>query len=174
MYVTYVFAHNISVFLVVCFFILTFANNLFGATEPIPTLPSMHICPMKNINKIRVVLAIGSNANRRPNIENAKLALQSLFEDIQFSRIMRTRAIGIKAADFHNCMAIGHTDLDYGQLKEACNTIESACNDQAEKRRNGIIEMDIDILEYNGTKHHANDWNRRYIKILYNEINQQP
>jgi len=38
------------------------------------------------------------------------------------------------------------------------------------KNEDGIVVIDLDLLEYDGKRHHLRDWNRDYVKNLLNEL----
>jgi 2-amino-4-hydroxy-6-hydroxymethyldihydropteridine diphosphokinase len=78
---------------------------------------------------------------------------------------------------FTNCVGIAFTALPLEEIKAIFKEIEKECEDTKEKRRNNLIEMDIDILEYDGVRYHEKDWSRPYIidmveeaEILKNEM----
>jgi len=38
------------------------------------------------------------------------------------------------------------------------------------KKEDGIVVIDLDLLEYDGKRHHLRDWNRDFVKNLLNEL----
>jgi len=38
------------------------------------------------------------------------------------------------------------------------------------KNEDGIVVIDLDLLEYDGKRHHLRDWNRDFVKNLLNEL----
>ena len=40
----------------------------------------------------------------------------------------------------------------------------------SEERKKGIVKIDIDLLQFDGTKRKADDWGRDYIQLLLNEL----
>ena len=39
-----------------------------------------------------------------------------------------------------------------------------------EDRQQGIVRLDLDILEYDGVRHHLADWDRHYVKLLLPQL----
>jgi len=119
------------------------------------------------MDKKKLIIALGTNTNKSENIRLAKSRLSGLFgDDIIFTPLMDTSPIGIDSGMFANCLATAYTTLELKDIEPSLKDIERLCHDLPEKRARNIVEMDIDILEYDGKKFHEQDWERPYIKEL--------
>ena len=69
-----------------------------------------------------------------------------------------------------NQLAQGTTALDEQQLNEWLKQTELSFGRTEQKRRLGIVPIDLDILEYDGIRRHLRDWERQYVKELIGEF----
>lgn len=119
----------------------------------------------------RIVFSIGTNSHRLRNMRMAKTELVKLFgEDFVLTRVVETDAIGFEGSRFLNSLAECRSSLPLQTIEKELKRIEKECGNTHEKRCQGIVEMDIDILEYGGERHHVNDWKRSYVIELYGEL----
>ena len=117
-----------------------------------------------------VIIALGTNYLQESNMAEGRKQLDCLLEAVIFSRNLWTEAIGIVSPPYLNCLAIGKTRLSLRRLKSALKSLERTIGDSTEERREGRIHIDLDLLEYDGERHHCADWEREYIKTLYQEL----
>lgn len=131
------------------------------------------------MEKKKILFAIGTNSPLASDrVIWMKARVFGLFgDDIRFTFLVETGPIGIVSPKFTNCVGIAFTTLPLEEIKAIFKEIEKECEDTKEKRRNNLIEMDIDILEYDGVRYHEKDWSRPYIidmveeaEILKNEM----
>ena len=120
--------------------------------------------------KRQVTVAMGSNHLADKAMPKALEHLARLLSDMRHTRIMPNDALGGLPGPFFNCMATGWTTLDADALVAALKAIERRCGDRRYLRREGKVVMDIDLMDYDGTRHHEDDWQRPYIKTLYEEL----
>lgn len=119
------------------------------------------------MDKKKLIIALGTNVHKCDNMIWAKAHLFGLFgDDIIFTLLMDTEPIGMESEMFTNCLATAYTTLELEEIEQNLKYIEQKCHDTIEKRAKNIVEMDIDILEYDGRKFHAKDWERPYVKEL--------
>ena len=71
---------------------------------------------------------------------------------------------------FLNCLVSGRTAMGLPELTALTKAIEQQCGRTPGEVAAGLVRMDIDIMEYGGTRLHAADWERTYIKQLMREI----
>ena len=118
-----------------------------------------------------LLLAIGTNSHSWNHIRRAKRPIQEAFPSlVVFSSIVVTAPIGIDGKSFRNCLATMLTDLSFEEVNVRLKQIETLCDNSVEKRAQGIVEMDIDILLHKGKRYHEKDWERPYIHQLLPEI----
>ena len=131
------------------------------------------------MEKKKILFAIGTNSPLAcDRVIWMKARVFELFgDDVRFTFLVETDPIGIVSPKFTNCVGIAFTTLPLEEIKAIFKEIEKECEDTKEKRRNNLIEMDIDILEYDGVRYHEKDWSRPYIidmveeaEILKNEM----
>ena len=131
------------------------------------------------MEKKKILFAIGTNSPLASDrVIWMKARIFGLFgDDVRFTFLVETDPIGIVSPKFTNCVGIAFTTLPLEEIKAIFKEIEKECEDTKEKRRNNLIEMDIDILEYDGVRYHEKDWSRPYIidmveeaEILKNEM----
>ncbi len=114
-----------------------------------------------------LLLCIGSNTNASDNISRAETCLHALLgHSIRFSPVLQTPPIGIDGPCFLNQMAEACCSLPYPVLNDELKKMERLCGNSSLKRKQGIVELDIDILWYDGKRYHEKDWNRPYVKTL--------
>lgn len=132
-----------------------------------------------------IILALGSNRNRRRNITKAQQLLRRLLPDIVFTKTIKTGAFRIRneeAENFHiktvegahtasipffyNCMAKATTCFSQDELQQKLKAIETTMGDSHENHQAGIVVIDIDLLAYGDTLLKEADWQRPYIQQL--------
>lgn len=118
----------------------------------------------------KVILALGSNrADRHSQLERA-IRLCSDFVDIErLSNAIDTEPLGIETNGvFANQMLLAITSLQLDQLNDSLKTVERRLGRNAANR--SVIAIDIDIMQYDSLRLHADDWNRQYINILIAQL----
>lgn len=118
----------------------------------------------------KVILALGSNrADRHSQLERA-IRLCSDFVDIErLSNAIDTEPLGIETNGvFANQMLLATTSLRLDQLNDSLKTVERRLGRNAANR--SVIAIDIDIMQYDSLRLHADDWNRQYINILIAQL----
>lgn len=118
----------------------------------------------------RVIMALGSNSCQQECMAEALRLIGKIVNCRTRTRMVWTEPIGIKSGMFLNCLLAGETMLGLDDLNCAVKNIEKQCGRTADAKISGRICMDIDILEYDGVRHHDDDWERAYIKQLMEEI----
>ena len=120
-----------------------------------------------------IILALGSNRNRRRNILEAQKRLRKLLPDIVFTKTLKTAPHSQlstlnsqPSTFFYNCMAKATTSLPLDVLQRELKEIETAMGDSHESHLKGIVIIDIDLLAYGSLQLKADDWQRPYIKKL--------
>lgn len=118
---------------------------------------------------MNVILALGSNFRATQNIMEAEGRLMPLFGFLDVSIDKITKPIGMPEGtkDFVNELIVGDTNLSYDELCSVIKDIEGEMGKRTETR----IPIDIDILEYDGTRYHEEDWQRDYVKELLESLN---
>lgn len=120
----------------------------------------------------KIIIAIGSNHDSIKNVEKAKGLLQEKLSNVIFTRTLKTKAIGDNSLSpfFHNALATATTQLKLDETVTLLKVIEKSCGDDANLRKCGIVNVDIDLLQYDNIKLHEADWQRDYIQLLIDEL----
>jgi len=118
----------------------------------------------------QVIVALGTNYDAYASMDKGLTLLSQLLLNLRHTHIMKTPAIDLGTGSFLNCLATGMTDKSAERLSVALKYIERHCGDRKDLRRKGHIVMDIDLLEYDGQRHHEADWDRPYIQHLLPEL----
>jgi len=117
-----------------------------------------------------VIISLASNHDQT---ENLPLALRRLGQIIHIQRA--TEAIWTEP--FHspihdlylNQLVYADTHLSADQLTSLFKRIELTMGRTPEERQQGIVRIDIDLLQYDHQRYHMKDWERPYIKQLLNK-----
>lgn len=117
-----------------------------------------------------VIIALGTNTWHAANMLKAMTLLEDVMSGMKYSKELWTEPIGMTSGMFLNKLAKGYCRLEIEELHRRMKDIEHKCGRSEEEKRNGIVKIDIDILKYDDTICHAEDWKREYIKTLMKEL----
>lgn len=119
---------------------------------------------MKENNLNRIILCLGSNLNKEKNIECAANLLRTHFVSIRFSVPVETEPLKCKStATFLNQVALIDTTLDLTEVHRILKSIESQLGRTPEDKINGLIPIDIDLLQFNNQILKPEDLSRDYV-----------
>ena len=96
----------------------------------------------------RIYLSIGSNIDRRRNVESGLRALEQAFGPLRLSRIYACPAQGFSGADFYNLVAVADTDAGLDQVLDQIHAIETAHGRVRGEKKFAARTLDIDLLLY--------------------------
>lgn len=121
---------------------------------------------------IKVMLSVGCNANHEEQMDNARKRLECSFPGITFTNAILTPACGNPddTTTYSNMLGKFYTEIPEAKLNILLKDIEKELGDTEAKRKDNIIMMDLDILEYAEERRHNKDWERPYIKQLIRMI----
>lgn len=121
--------------------------------------------------KHQVILSLGANYHAEENLPKARKCLEQILFLPDYTQAIWTEPFGGKRPDpYLNQLVKGETDLDYEQLASHLKDIELTLGRTPEERERGIVRIDIDILEYDGVRHHLRDRERPYVQLLLPEL----
>lgn len=88
------------------------------------------------------------------------------------SRKLRNPAIGMGegADDFYNMLIKKDTTLSLSEMNDLSKKLESMMGNTAELRKDGIVMMDMDIVEWDGEPIKPKDTEREYYQTLIKEL----
>ena len=129
-----------------------------------------------------VIISLASNENQEANLEAARVQLTQLLTSVRFTSAIWTEPVNAQSSMFNGqcSMVNGQCRKYLNQLCEGTTTFGEGllCEvlKEAEKRQgrthneDGIVTLDLDLLEYDGVRHHLRDWERSYVKDLIGEL----
>lgn len=126
--------------------------------------------PKNSDSMNNIIISLGSNVNQAENISLAKRMIDEFFPHAVFTEAIWTRPIGLKSENFLNCLCHIMSCDDMKTVESSLKYIERCVGRTRENSMRGIIAMDIDILLFNGTRMHEDDWERDYIQKLIKNI----
>ena len=119
----------------------------------------------------KVILSLAANRYQKSNLAKARQCLGEVFSDIIYTSELWTEPMSSSRHELYlNQMAEGYTELTFDELNERLKAIETSFGRTPQKRRLGIVPIDLDIMEYDGQRYHERDWQRPYITSLIGEL----
>lgn len=119
----------------------------------------------------KVILSLAANRYQKSNLARARRCLGEVLTDISYTAEQWTNPMGGTRKELYlNQLAAGYTTLTREELMQRCKTIEHDFGRTPQKRRLGIVPIDIDILLYGEQRMHESDWDRPYIASLMQEL----
>ena len=86
-------------------------------------------------SNIKIIFSIGSNIEKRKNIDEAKRLLNEYFPCIKYSTSLWTDPINIISGQFLNCLGITETTLAVDDILNILKRIENACESSHEDHK---------------------------------------
>ena len=116
-----------------------------------------------------IIISLASNINHEANLEAARTQLTQLLSEVHFTSAIYTEPIGtLRQEPYLNQLCKGTTALGMNLLNEVLKEIEKRLG--RTHNEDGIVTVDLDLLEYDGERFHHRDWERNYVKDLINEL----
>ena len=116
-----------------------------------------------------VIISLGSNENQEENLTKAREQLTQLMTEVHFTSAICTEPINSSRKEpYLNQLCKGTTAFSEGLLCEVLKETEKRIG--RIKNEDGIVVIDLDLLEYDGQQHHLRDWSRDYVKRLIGEV----
>lgn len=109
-------------------------------------------------------ISIGSNEQRRKNMELARRRLTELFSGIRFSEEEETVPFFFHRPNlFSNQVACFASDNPVEEVTACLKAIEREAGRKPEEKEQEIVRLDIDLLSCDGTVYKPKDLKRDYI-----------
>ena len=116
-----------------------------------------------------VIISLASNDNQETNLAKAREQLTQLMTEVHFTSAIWTEPVNsIRKEPYLNQLCKGTTAFSDGLLGEVLKETEKRIG--RIHNEDGIVAIDLDLLEYDGQKHHLRDWTRDYVKNLLSEL----
>ena len=139
-----------------------------------------------------IIISLASNFNQEANLEAARTALTQLLVEAHFTSAKWTEPFGIIdhgpwTIDHSSSANNGQCSMFNGQSEKYLNQLCSGTTafgpnllsevlKETEKRQgrthneDGIVTLDLDLLQYDDQRFHLRDWERPYVKDLIKEL----
>lgn len=122
-----------------------------------------------NQKEHQIIISLASNENQEARLEAAREQLVQLLTECHFTSAMWTEPIHSSRKEAYlNQLCKGTTSLGEGLLCEVLKETEKRLG--RTKNEDGIVAIDLDLLQYDERRHHLRDWERNYVKDLLNEL----
>lgn len=118
----------------------------------------------KDENKY-LLLSLGANVNPEAHLQEALSRLKLLFPNLETTHTMWSQAVGKPAPPYLNCLARATTGLSYEELDRRFKAIETSMG-RVHNDPEGLVAIDIDILQIGLYRYHFSDWQRVYVRDL--------
>ena len=116
-----------------------------------------------------IIISLASNINQEANLEAARVQLTQLLSEVHFTSAIFTEPIGtLHREPYLNQLCRGTTAFGMNLLSEVLKETEKRLG--RTHNEDGIVTLDLDLMEYDGERFHIRDWERPYIKNLINEL----
>ena len=116
-----------------------------------------------------VIISLASNENQEANLAKAREQLTQLMEEVHFTPAIWTEPINTSRKEpYLNQLCKGVTAFSDGLLGEVLKETERRIG--RVHNEDGIVVIDLDLLSYDGQRHHLRYWDRDYVKNLLNEL----
>ena len=119
----------------------------------------------------KVLLSIGTNTDACFNMKRAIDSLHSCFPNIQFTTIIESVACGaIFKGPFLNTLAYFETNMVKEDIKVRFKGIEKNMGRQPSHKAEGIVIIDIDLIQWNNEVLKPEDFKRDYMCELLEQV----
>lgn len=116
-----------------------------------------------------IIISLASNFNQEANLEAARAQLTQLLTEAHFTSAIWTEPINSLRSDpYLNQLCKGTTAFGFNLLNEVLKETEK--RQGRTHNEDGIVTLDLDILQYDDEIFHLRDWSRNYVKDLINEL----
>jgi 2-amino-4-hydroxy-6-hydroxymethyldihydropteridine diphosphokinase len=114
-----------------------------------------------------IIISLASNYQQEKNLSEARQRLGQILSDISYTRELWTEPIGHEGSPLYlNQLAYAKSTLTVRELEEKFKQIEQSLGRTEECRQQGIVPIDIDLLQFQDTRYHLRDWERCYVRDL--------
>ena len=123
----------------------------------------------ENMKVHEVIISLASNENQEANLAKARELLTQLMTEVHFTSAIWTEPVNSSRKEpYLNQLCKGTTAFGEGLLCEVLKETEKRIG--RIKNEDGIVVIDLDLLQFDGQKHHLRDWSRDYVNNLLNEL----
>ena len=122
-----------------------------------------------NQKQHHIIISLASNEDQEAHLAAAREQLTQLLTEAHFTSAIWTEPVNTsRKALYLNQLCQGTTALGVNLLGEVLKETERRLG--RIHNEDGIVAIDLDLLQYDDQKFHLRDWNRDYVKNLLNEL----
>ena len=116
-----------------------------------------------------IIISLASNIDHEANLEAARQQITQLLTEVRFTRAIYTEPVNsLRKEPYLNQLCEGTTALGPELLSEVLKELEK--RQGRTHNEDGIVTLDLDLMQYDDDRYHLRDWERSYIKELINEL----
>ena len=116
-----------------------------------------------------VIISLASNENQEANMAAAREQLAQLLSEVHFTSAIWTEPVNCsRKKTYLNQLCKGTTVFGEGLLCEVLKETEKRLG--RTHNEDGIVTIDLDLLQYDNQRYHLRDWERNYVKNLISEL----
>ena len=117
----------------------------------------------------QIIISLASNKNQEANLTAAREQLTQLLSEVHFTSAIWTDPINsIRQEPYLNQLCKATTSFSMNLLNEVLKETEKRLG--RTNNEDGIVTIDLDLLQYDKAQYHLRDWSRSYVNSLINEI----
>ena len=117
----------------------------------------------------QIIISIASNENQEANVQAARVQLTQLLSEVHFTSAIWTEPINsIRQEPYLNQLCKATTAFGMNLLNEVLKETEKRLG--RTHNEDGIVTIDLDLLQYDNEQFHLKDWSRNYVKDLIKEL----
>lgn len=118
-----------------------------------------------------VLISLAANCDAKKNLSEARQRLGQVLSSVSFTEELWTEPIGARRPDLYlNQLATGMTTLDTDSLNLWLKDTELQMGRTPQDREQGLVRIDLDLLQYDHQRHHLRDWQRDYVTQLLTQV----
>ena len=122
-----------------------------------------------NQKEHQIIISLASNENQEARLAAAREQLVQLLTECHFTSAIWTEPVNTSRKEpYLNQLCKGTTTFGEGLLCEVLKEAEKRLG--RTRNEDGIVAIDLDLLQYDDQRHHLRDWSRDYVKNLLNEL----
>jgi 2-amino-4-hydroxy-6-hydroxymethyldihydropteridine diphosphokinase len=117
----------------------------------------------------QIIISLASNENQETNLQAAREQLTQLLSEVHFTSAIWTDPINsIRQEPYLNQLCKANTAFSMNLLSEVLKETEKRLG--RTHNEDGIVTIDLDLLQYDEEQYHLRDWSRIYVKNLIKEL----
>ena len=117
----------------------------------------------------QIIISLASNENQETNLQAARTQLTQLLSEVHFTSAIWTEPVNsIRQVPYLNQLCKATTAFSMNLLSEVLKETEKRLG--RTHNEDGIVTIDLDLLQYDEAQYHLKDWSRSYVKDLMKEL----